>query len=193
MHWQETGPKYWSKSYHVSKAHQFKHLWMGSNDSFSNQGTFPSLRYSDGLKKFHGSEEKYLEILKNTSKCGIFVIKKLFVYFHTFSKLYLFSIEPWKHWGKLFRKLISSKFVFFSSNGGTQKLVPRQWQQLTFLWLRSVAVIATTEIHSTKLKLKFCAGSNAASGVAETHDGKDLWQWFQLEINLNAFHQSTTP
>ena len=132
MHWQETGPKYWSKSYHVSKAHQFKHLWMGSNDSFSNQGTFPSSRYSDGLKKFHGSEEKYLEILKNTSKCGIFVIKKLFVYFHTFSKLYLFSIEPWKHWGKLFRKLISSKFFFFHQMVGHKSLCQGNDSNLRF-------------------------------------------------------------
>ena len=54
-------------------------------------------------------------------------------------------------------------------------------------------VIATTQLHSTKLEFRFCAGSKPAGGVPEILDGEDLWQWSRLEIRLNAFHQSTIP
>ena len=39
---------------------------------------------------------------------------------------------------------------------------------------RGVVVIATAQLHSTKLELRFCAGSNPARGVSEIRDGKDL-------------------
>ena len=51
----------------------------------------------------------------------------------------------------------------------------------------------TAQLHSTKPELRFCAGSNPPRGVSEIHDGDDLWQWSQLEINLNAFRRSTIP
>ena len=60
-------------------------------------------------------------------------------------------------------------------------------------WGRSVVVITTAQIHSTKLELKFCAGSNPARGLSEIRDGEDLWQWSRLEIKLNAFRRSTIP
>ena len=41
-----------------------------------------------------------------------------------------------------------------------------------------------------KPEIKICAGSNSARSVSEIRDGKDLWQWFKLEIRLNAFRQS---
>ena len=41
-------------------------------------------------------------------------------------------------------------------------------------------VIATTQLHSTKPELMFCAGSNPARGVSEIRDGENLWQWFRL-------------
>ena len=44
--------------------------------------------------------------------------------------------------------------------------------------------------NSAKSKLHFCAGSNLC-GMSEIHDGEDMWQWFQLEIRLNIFCQST--
>ena len=50
-----------------------------------------------------------------------------------------------------------------------------------------VMVITTAQLHSTKPELRFCAGSNLASGVSEIRDGEDLWQWSWLEIRLNAF------
>ena len=37
-----------------------------------------------------------------------------------------------------------------------------------------VVVIATTQLHSTKPELRFCAGSNPARDVSEIHDGEDL-------------------
>ena len=60
-------------------------------------------------------------------------------------------------------------------------------------WGRGVVIITTAQIHSTKLQLKFCAGSNPARGLSEIRDGEDLWQWPRLEIRLNAFRPSTIP
>ena len=37
-----------------------------------------------------------------------------------------------------------------------------------------LVVIATAQLHSTKLELRFCAGSNPARGVSEIRDGEDL-------------------
>ena len=40
---------------------------------------------------------------------------------------------------------------------------------------RGVVVITTTQLHSTKPELRFCAGSNPArGGVSEIRDGEDL-------------------
>ena len=41
-------------------------------------------------------------------------------------------------------------------------------------WRHGVVVITTTQLHSTKPELRFCAGSNPAHGVSEIHDGEDL-------------------
>ena len=56
-----------------------------------------------------------------------------------------------------------------------------------------VVITNAPQHHSTKLEPTFCAGSNPAHDVMEIWDDEDLWQWSQLEIRLNAFHQSTTP
>ena len=61
-----------------------------------------------------------------------------------------------------------------------------------YYWL-PVVVITTAQLHSTKPKLRFCAGSNPARGVSEIRDGEDLWQWPRLEIRLNFFRRSTMP
>ena len=37
-----------------------------------------------------------------------------------------------------------------------------------------------------------CSGYHYC-GVSEIRDGEDLWQWFRLEIRLNAFRRSTIP
>ena len=49
-------------------------------------------------------------------------------------------------------------------------------------------VITTTQSHSIKSEIRLCTGSNPACGVLEI---SDLWQWFQLEMRLNAFCQWT--
>ena len=41
-------------------------------------------------------------------------------------------------------------------------------------WCRGVVVITTAQLHSAKLELKFCAGSNPARGVSEIQDSEDL-------------------
>ena len=41
-------------------------------------------------------------------------------------------------------------------------------------WRCGVVVITTTQLHSTKPELRFCAGSNPARGVPEISDGEDL-------------------
>ena len=61
------------------------------------------------------------------------------------------------------------------------------------VFLRSVVVITTAQLHSSKSELRFCTGSNPAGGVTEIHDGEFLWQWFWLAIRLNAFCQWTIP
>ena len=40
--------------------------------------------------------------------------------------------------------------------------------------ISGAVVITTTQLHSTKPELRFCAGSNPARGVLETRDGEDL-------------------
>ena len=52
-----------------------------------------------------------------------------------------------------------------------------------------VVAITTAQFHSTKSEL--CASSNPARGVSKIRDGKDLWQWPELEIRLNEFRWST--
>ena len=42
------------------------------------------------------------------------------------------------------------------------------------MWHRSVAVITTAQLHSTKTELRFSAGSNPARGVLEIRDGGDI-------------------
>ena len=39
---------------------------------------------------------------------------------------------------------------------------------------RGVVVVTTAQLHSTKPKLRFCAGSNPAHAVSEIRDGEDL-------------------
>ena len=58
---------------------------------------------------------------------------------------------------------------------------------------RTVVVITTIQLHSTKPELRFCAGINPANVVWEIRDGERLWKWSRLEIRLNAFRQSTIP
>ena len=61
------------------------------------------------------------------------------------------------------------------------------------LWYCAVVVITTAQLHSTKLELRFWAGSNPVRGVSEIHDGEDLWQRSRLEIRLDVFRRSTIP
>ena len=42
------------------------------------------------------------------------------------------------------------------------------------MFRRGVVVITTAQLHSTKLELRLCAGSNPARGVSEIRDGEDL-------------------
>ena len=61
-------------------------------------------------------------------------------------------------------------------------------------WLRlGVVVITTAQLHSTKSKVRFCAGSNPVGGVLEIRVSEDIWQWSRLEIKLNAFDRWTIP
>ena len=60
-------------------------------------------------------------------------------------------------------------------------------------WHRGVVVINTPQLHSTKPKPRFYAGSKPARGVSEIWDDEDLCQWFRLEKWLNAFRLSTIP
>ena len=41
-------------------------------------------------------------------------------------------------------------------------------------WHRGVMVITTVQLHSIKLELRFCAGSNPDRDVSEILDGKDF-------------------
>ena len=42
------------------------------------------------------------------------------------------------------------------------------------MWRRGVVVITTTQLHSAKPELRFCAGSNPARGTSEIHESEDL-------------------
>ena len=65
--------------------------------------------------------------------------------------------------------------------------------QFHSLWCCGVMVIFTEQLHSTKSKLRFCAGTNPAPGTSEIRNGENLWQWFQLEITIKTFRHSTIP
>ena len=56
-------------------------------------------------------------------------------------------------------------------------------------------VIATTQLHSTKSELRFCAGFKSCSAGWGFRDGEvdNFWQWSRLEIRLNAFNWPTIP
>ena len=72
----------------------------------------------------------------------------------------------------------------------------RIFLKFSFLWHAlccGLLVIATAQLHSTKPELWFCADSVPAFVVQENCDGKNLWQWSQLEIRLNAICRSTIP
>ena len=51
-------------------------------------------------------------------------------------------------------------------------------------------VFTVAQLHSTKSELKFCTSSNTSYGVSEICDSENLWQWFWLEIKINAFRRS---
>ena len=63
----------------------------------------------------------------------------------------------------------------------------------TYQWCSGVVVITNAQLHLTKLKLRFSAGSNPARVVSEIRNGEDLWQRSRLEIRLNIFRRSTIP
>ena len=42
------------------------------------------------------------------------------------------------------------------------------------MWHCGVVVITTAQLHSTKPKLRFCAGSKPAHAMSEIRDGEDL-------------------
>ena len=54
-----------------------------------------------------------------------------------------------------------------------------------------VVVITTAKLHSTKSKLRFCAGSNPGHGMSEICNGKNIWQLPWLDIRSNAFPAKT--
>ena len=60
------------------------------------------------------------------------------------------------------------------------------------LWRHGVMVITTAQFHSSKPELRLCACLNTAHDMLGIHD-EDLWQWFRLEIRLNAFCRWTIP
>ena len=71
--------------------------------------------------------------------------------------------------------------------------VPQDFWQIISSSLPDVVVITTAQLYSTKLELRFFAGSNPARGMSEIHNGGDLWQWSRLEIRLNTFRRSIIP
>ena len=54
------------------------------------------------------------------------------------------------------------------------KLRKIPFTSLQKLVYRGVVVITTAQLPLTKSELRFCAGSNPASGVLEIRDGEDL-------------------
>ena len=76
-------------------------------------------------------------------------------------------------------------------NKGTQSLnltplLPDYWR-----CGRGVVAIPSAQFYSTIHERMFCAISNPACSVWEVCDG--VWQWFRLEIRLNAFHRPIIP
>ena len=53
---------------------------------------------------------------------------------------------------------------------------------MILFWHCGVVIVTTTQLHSAKSELRFCARSNLDPSMSKIWDGKNLWQWFQLEI-----------
>ena len=70
---------------------------------------------------------------------------------------------------RLCLRTLCTKYNFRTTREGVRLAPPG-----IFLWRRGVVVITTAQLHSTKPKLRFCKGSNPASGVSEIRDGEDL-------------------
>ena len=54
------------------------------------------------------------------------------------------------------------------------KLEDITYQKVCNIWRRGVVVITTAQLYSTNPELRFCAGSNPASGVSKIRNGEDL-------------------
>ena len=58
-------------------------------------------------------------------------------------------------------------------------------------WYRGVVVITAAQLHSVKSELRPYVGSSPVCGVLEIRNGKDLWQWFRLEIKAKRLPSVT--
>ena len=69
---------------------------------------------------------------------------------------------------KLGNLLLSTQTMLQKKKNNKEQIQKEQ------MWYHDLMVITTVQLHSTKPKLSFCAGSNSACGVSEIHDGDDL-------------------
>ena len=120
-------------------------------------------------------------------------------------KLRFYIFDHGKHWRYLDKVSadILWKFIYWSNFSTLFKTLFFPWVfhfriflKFSFLWhvlCCGLVVISTAQLHSTKPELWFCADSVPAFVVLENCDCKNLWQWSQWEIRLNALCRSTIP
>ena len=109
--------------------------------------------------------------------------------FFVYSK-HLWCGKILQNWRSVLLKLFQVKITHRYFNNA--EAVSKDLLNLPYI-LQKNMVNTTTQLHSTKPELRFCAGSNPAYDVLEIRDGENLWQWSRLEIILCAFCLSTMP
>ena len=83
-------------------------------------------------------------------------------------------------------ELFSELFIFICFKMINYSLITRY-----LFWHRDVVAIANAYLHSAKLDLRFCVGSNPTCGVSKACGSENVWQWSWVEIRLNTFCRST--
>ena len=137
-----------------------------------------SVPWSTTLRSF-ASETAHFVTIDTTSV--MVIVRPLWIYIYIYMYVYIYI---------LFRH---NNCICIYSHKPIYECLCAYLYFCIYTWRRGVMLITTTQLYSSKLELRFCAGSNSVSDVSEIRDGEDLWKRYQLEIRLNAFRRWTIP
>ena len=80
-----------------------------------------------------------------------------------------------KHWTKMGKNIVKVLTQSIKKFPITQPhSLPINYQKVYGIFQSGAVVITTARLHSTKLELRFCAGSNSAGGMSKIRNSEDL-------------------